>query len=188
MKLTLPQISYRYSLTGKKEQRQILKPVVCLVLYGLQPARLLCPWDSPGKNTGVGCYALLQGIFPTQGSNPHFLCLLHYRQILYLMSHQGSPLYLHIACRAWFLPAQEHQLSQKWLWRHMTQTPARPSGQLRASSPSDCVGADLYKWVLGTQPRSGHTSVSEEEKRPSVVRCLPPSWPQQEYLLPNLFW
>ena len=37
---------------------------------GLQPARLLCPWDSPGKNTGVDCHALLQGIFPTQGLNP----------------------------------------------------------------------------------------------------------------------
>ena len=37
--------------------------------YGLEPARLLCPWDSPGKNTGVGCHALLQGIFLTQGSN-----------------------------------------------------------------------------------------------------------------------
>ena len=35
-----------------------------------QPTRLLCPWDSPGKNTGVGCHFLLQGIFPTQGSNP----------------------------------------------------------------------------------------------------------------------
>ena len=34
-----------------------------------QPTRVLCPWDSPGKNTGVGCQALLQGIFPTQGSN-----------------------------------------------------------------------------------------------------------------------
>ena len=34
---------------------------------GLQPTRLLCPWDSPGKNTGVGCRALLQGIFPIQG-------------------------------------------------------------------------------------------------------------------------
>ena len=34
------------------------------------PLRLLCPWDSPGKNTGVGYHALLQGIFPTQGSNP----------------------------------------------------------------------------------------------------------------------
>ena len=45
--------------------------------YGLYPARLLCPWDSPGKNTGVGCHALLQGIFPTQGSNP---CLLSHLQ------------------------------------------------------------------------------------------------------------
>ena len=38
--------------------------------YGLQPARLLCPWDSPGKSTRKGCHALLQGIFPAQGSNP----------------------------------------------------------------------------------------------------------------------
>ena len=43
--------------------------------HGLQPARLHCPWDSPGKNTGVGCPFLLQGIFPTQGSNP---CLLQW--------------------------------------------------------------------------------------------------------------
>ena len=47
-----------------------------LQLQELQPARLLWPWDSPGKNTEVGCKALLQGIFPTQGSNPG---LLHYR-------------------------------------------------------------------------------------------------------------
>ena len=44
--------------------------------------------DSPGKNTGMGCHALLQGIFSTQGSNPG---LLHCRQILYHLSHQGSP-------------------------------------------------------------------------------------------------
>ena len=37
--------------------------------HGLWPARLLCPRDPPGKNTGVGCRALLQGVFPTQGSN-----------------------------------------------------------------------------------------------------------------------
>ena len=37
--------------------------------HGLQPARLLCPWDSPGKNTGVGCHFLLLGIFPTQELN-----------------------------------------------------------------------------------------------------------------------
>ena len=44
--------------------------------HELQPARLLCPWDSPGKSTGAGCYALLQGIFQTQGSNPRLLHLL----------------------------------------------------------------------------------------------------------------
>ena len=47
-----------------------------LRLCGLQPARLLCPWDSPGKNTGAGCHSFLQGIFPAQGSNPR---LLHWR-------------------------------------------------------------------------------------------------------------
>ena len=46
--------------------------------------------DSPGKNTGVDCHALLQKIFPTQGLNPG---LLHCRQILYHLSHRGSPLY-----------------------------------------------------------------------------------------------
>ena len=48
--------------------------------HGLQPTRLLHPWDSPGKNTGVDCHFLLQGIFPTQGLNPG---LLHCRWILY---------------------------------------------------------------------------------------------------------
>ena len=48
----------------------------------------LCPWDSPGKNTVVGCHFLLLGIFPIQGLN---LGLLHCRQILYHLSYQGSP-------------------------------------------------------------------------------------------------
>ena len=43
-----------------------------------------CPWDSPGKNTGVGCHALLQGILPIQGLNLCLLWLLHSRQILCL--------------------------------------------------------------------------------------------------------
>ena len=52
--------------------------------FGLQPDRLLSPRDSPGKNTGVSCNFLIQGIFPTQGSK---LRLLHCRQILNLLSH-----------------------------------------------------------------------------------------------------
>ena len=56
--------------------------------HGLQPTRLLCPWDFPGKDAGVGCHFLVQGIFPTRGLNPG---LLHCRQILYPLSHQGRP-------------------------------------------------------------------------------------------------
>ena len=56
--------------------------------HGLWPARLLRPWDFPGKNTGVGCHFLLQGLFLPQGSNSD---LPQCGQILYCLSHQGSP-------------------------------------------------------------------------------------------------
>ena len=69
-------------------------PVLCLVT---QSCLTLCSppgssvhRDSSGKNTGVGCHALLQGIFPTQGSNSGFP---HARQILYSLSYQGSPFF-----------------------------------------------------------------------------------------------
>ena len=52
-------------------------------------AQLYCPWDSPGKNTGVGCHFLLPGIFLTQGWSAS---LPHCRQTLYPLSHQGGPL------------------------------------------------------------------------------------------------
>ena len=63
---------------------------LCPVLWDPMDCSLpgFCPWDSPGMNTGVGCHALLQGIFLTLESNPG---LLHCRQILYHLSHQGSP-------------------------------------------------------------------------------------------------
>ena len=55
--------------------------------HGLQPTRLLCPWDFPGSSTGVDCHFLLQGIFLTQGLNPG---LPYCRHTLYRLSHQGS--------------------------------------------------------------------------------------------------
>ena len=54
----------------------------------LQPYGLYSPWKSPGQNTGLGSLSLLQGIFPTQRLNPG---LLHYRGILYQLSHKESP-------------------------------------------------------------------------------------------------
>ena len=65
--------------------------------HGLLPARLLCPQDSPGKNTGVDCHSLLHKIFLTQGPNSG---LLHCRQILYYVSY-------------W-----EVQIWQRWLWQN----------------------------------------------------------------------
>ena len=64
---------------------------LCFTLWlnWLSPVRLLYPWNSPGNNTGVGCYFFLQGIFLTQGSDPG---LQHYRPILYHLSHQRSPM------------------------------------------------------------------------------------------------
>ena len=66
------------------------------VSNSLQPHGLYSPWNSPGQNTGVGSLSFLQGIFPTQGSNSG---LPHGRQILYLLSHHGSPRILEwVAC------------------------------------------------------------------------------------------
>ena len=63
-----------------------------LRLHGLQPARLLCPWGFPGKNTRVCGHFLLQGIFPAQGSK---LGLPHCRQTLYHLSYLGRPTIRH---------------------------------------------------------------------------------------------
>ena len=67
-----------------------------MTAWTVQPARLLCPWDFPGKDTRVGCQLLFQGIFLTQGSNPH---LLHWQAHSLPLSHPyiyGSPyIYVH---------------------------------------------------------------------------------------------
>ena len=67
-----------------------LNCVQLLVTPWTVATRLLCPWNSLGKNTVVGCHFLLHRIFPTQGLNPCLLLLLHYRWIL-PMHHLGSP-------------------------------------------------------------------------------------------------
>ena len=64
--------------------------------HGLEPARLLCPWDSPGKNAGVGCYALLQEVFLTQGSNLPLLCLLQWPAGSLPLASPGNNVLYHI--------------------------------------------------------------------------------------------
>ena len=104
----------------------------CLTLWshGLQPFRLLYPWDSPGKNTGVGCQALLQEIFPTQGSNPG---LLHFRQILYDLSHKGSPRIL------------------EWVAYPFSSGPSRSSSWIRIS----CIASGFFtSWATREDPQT----------------------------------
>ena len=68
----------------------VAKSCLILRLHGLEPTRLLCPWDFPCKNTGVGCYSLHQGIFLTQGSNSG---LLQWQVGSLPLIHQGIPVH-----------------------------------------------------------------------------------------------
>ena len=96
--LMSPELAGGFFITSATwEAHYIPCAVLCCCLV-VQSCPTLCPMDcslpgssghgdSPSKNTRVGCHTLLQGIFPTQGLNPD---LLHYRQIFYHLSHQGS--------------------------------------------------------------------------------------------------
>ena len=84
---------FRVIVHGKKSSgmnsfysTSLVRGLLCLTLC--DPMDCSPPWNSPGKNTGVGSHSLLQGIFLIHGLNP---CLLHCRQILYCLDHQGSP-------------------------------------------------------------------------------------------------
>ena len=81
----LDTVSRSVCITAVEWLSRVLPP------HGLLPARLLCPWEFPGKNTGVGCHALLQRIFPTQGLNPR---LLHWQADSLLMT-TGRLFFLH---------------------------------------------------------------------------------------------
>ena len=93
----------------------------------LQPHELYSPWNSAGQNTGVGSLSLLQGIFPTQGSNPG---LPHCRWILYQLSHKGSPRTL------------------EWLSYPFSSRSSPPRSQARVS----CIAGGFFtKWALARQ-------------------------------------
>ena len=81
MKVIPSDLAYGTSMQSESESRSVVSD-------SLQPHGLYTTWSSPGHNTGVGSLFLLQGIFSTQGLNAG---LLHCRQILYQLSHKGSP-------------------------------------------------------------------------------------------------
>ena len=126
--------------------------------YGLQPTRFLHPWDSPGKNTEVCSHALLQGIFPTQGWNPHFLHLLHCRPILLStvqfrfssVTQSCLTLYNPMDCSTPGLPVH-HQLPELTQTHvHQVGDAIQPSHPLLAPSPHAfnlSLHQNLFQWV-----------------------------------------
>ena len=93
-----------------------------VVSDSLWPHGLYSPWNSPGQNTGVGSLSFLQGIFPTQGLNPG---LLHCRQILYQLSHKGSPRIL------------------EWVAYPFSSRASQPRNQTRVS----CIAGQFFNWA-----------------------------------------
>ena len=109
--------------------------------HRLQPARLLCPWDFPGNSTGVDCHFLLQGIFPTKGSNPG---LPHCREMLYHLSHQGSRGRPGFNPRVGKIPWRRERLPTPVFWPGEFHGPYRPCGRKESNiteqlSLSECL-------------------------------------------------
>ena len=107
---------------------------LCLTL---RPHRLYSTWNSPGQNTGEGSFSLLQGIFPIQRSYPG---LLHCRQILYQLSHKGSPRIL------------------EWVAYLFSSRSSQPRNQ---TGVSWIAGRFLTNWDIKEAPRRG--------KIPSII-------------------
>ena len=96
----------------------VLSCFSCVSLWpcGPWPTRFLCPWDSPQKNTGVGCHALLQGITSTQGSNLHFLCLLHWQAGSLPLAPPGKCVCVYIYIRYQYIYIYMGAVMFKHMW------------------------------------------------------------------------
>ena len=135
---------------------------------GLQPARLLCPWDSPGKNTGVGCHFLFQGIFSIQGSILHLLRLLHW-QAGSLPLQSGKPIDMSFLFDRHDHPTRQKRIFLIYRWGNRDRAleqgswrgplppgPASPVWSCVSSIRSLCFhkppGWSAYSFPSGTEP------------------------------------
>ena len=125
----------------------------------MAPPRLLRPGNSLGKNTGVGCHSLLQGIFPTQGSNPG---LPHCRQILYCLSHRGASL---------FFIGMGRGGGQDLICGHGLQTPALDNYPLNGTDAQTIKGAVPAQTPLQVSTIVPHLASQKESMvSPSGIR------------------
>jgi len=116
-------------------------------LCGLQSTRFFCPWDFPGKNTGVGCHFLLWGTFSFQGSNPY---LLHWQADSLSLSYLGSLINGYMLF-SWYVMSD--YLRRHWL-QHTSLSPGVrrcPSPSCSSPSPGVCPSSyPLNRWCHPT--------------------------------------
>ena len=140
-------------------------------LHGLQPARLLCPWDFPGKNAGVGCHFLIQGIFLTWGSNLHLLHLLPCRQILYPLSHLGSLIIFMVKVKLVLIDSAFGARVQACFWK------LNPQYSLACVLGTAISFLKLYYWGKKKERRQWHPTPvclpGKSHGQRSLVGCCP---------------
>ena len=150
--------------------------------HGLQPARHLCSWGFPSKNTGVGFYSLLHGILLTQGLNPGFL---FGRQILYCLSCQGRKVCLVCHVWMWELDHKESSALKNWcFWIVVLEKTLKSSLDCKEIKPVNPKGNqswifigrtdaeteapihwphDVKNWLIGKDPDAGKDWRQEEK-------------------------
>ena len=137
---------------------------------GLQPARPLCPWNFPCRNTGVICHFFLQGIFPTQGSNLHLLCLLCWQADFVPLHHLGSRIMIEYpfcqACYTDKFTVLAFKAKDKWggLARK------REAG---SSLPGERAGAKAWRPAI---PSRGVAGLAPPGDQGESVRASPGFW------------
>ena len=130
-----------------------------------EATRLLCPWNSPGKNTGLHSHSLLQGIFPTQGSNSG---LMHCRQILYYLSHQGSPRILEWVAYLFSKGSSQPKNQNQILYcRQIFYQLSYQGSPKKALLSTGILQARYWEWV--TTPSSRESSQSRDRTQVSCI-------------------
>ena len=142
-----------------------------LWLHALQLNRLLCPWDSPGKNTGVGCHSLFQEIFPTQGLHPH---LLYWQVDSLPLSHLRSPITPTVdLTKSWYILGWREEMKGCEL-KSTSSEKVKKGSKVRESNIFGHRNRSLHKhgyvvaWHSGTQLRV-HSTRAWFPFRPSTT-------------------
>ena len=140
-----------------------------LHLHEPWPIRLLCPWDFPGKNTGMGCHALLQGIFLTQGLNPRFSHLLHWQEGSLPLAPPGKP---HHQRRRWIflLCLLSVDFQPKWALDSDFLPSSHKAGTLLPCSPQQGGGAQGHRHLNITLVKFSNLSIKETLRREDTSR------------------